>query len=157
MKNRFLSLMIIVAMALGTVGCGGNNNNSNQGAATGGGATTESVTVTEFVEGTELVTVLGEGTTVFVFTVMDGEGNEAVFEIHTEKEIVGEALMELGLIEGEAGDYGLFVKTVNGITVDYDADGAYWAFYINGEYAMAGVDTTPITEGETYMFKVEKA
>ena len=103
------------------------------------------------------MTILGEGTTVFVFTVVDGEGNETTFEIHTDKEIVGEALLELGLIEGEAGAYGLFVKTVNGITTDYDADGAYWAFYVNGEYAMSGVDTTPITEGETYMFKVEKA
>ena len=101
--------------------------------------------------------VLGEGQTVFPFVVADKEGNETAFEIHTDKEIVGEALLELGLIEGEASQYGLFVKSVNGIFADYDSDGVYWAFYVNGEYAMSGVDATPITEGETYMFKVEKA
>jgi len=59
------------------------------------------------------------------------------------------------LIAGDTAEYGLYVKTVDGITVDYDTNGKYWAFYINGEYAMTGVDTTPITEGEEYSFKVE--
>ncbi len=92
----------------------------------------------------------------FPFTVVDAEGNETAFEIETDKEIVGEALLEQGLIAGEDGQYGLYVKTVNGITADYDTDGTYWAFYINGQYATSGVDTTVITEGETYSFKVEK-
>ena len=48
------------------------------------------------------------------------------------------------------------MKTVNGVTADYDKDGTYWAFYINGEYAMSGVDTTAVEEGATYAFKVEK-
>lgn len=100
--------------------------------------------------------VLGEGETQFTFDVVDQEGNETQFEIHTDKETVGEALLELGLIAGEEGDYGLYVKTVNGITADYDEDGAYWAFYIDGEYAATGVDATPVKDGETYSFKVEK-
>ncbi len=33
-------------------------------------------------------------------------------------------------------------KTVNGMTADYDKDGVYWAFYINGVYAMTGIDAT---------------
>ena len=49
-----------------------------------------------------------------------------------------------------------YVKEVNGIIADYDVDGTYWAFYIDGEYASAGVDSTEITEGSIYMFKVEK-
>ena len=61
----------------------------------------------------------------------------------------------LELIAGDESEYGLYVKMVNGITADYDADGVYWAFYINGEYAATGVDSTPITEGESYSFKVE--
>ena len=99
--------------------------------------------------------VLGEGSKEFAFSVMDQDGNETKFEIHTDKESVGEALQELGLIDGEEGEYGLFVKTVNGITADYDADGVYWAFYINGEYANSGIDVTKITEGDSYALKVE--
>ena len=81
---------------------------------------------------------------------------DASFEIHTDKTIVGEALLDLELIEGDMGDFGLYVKTVNGITADYDTDGTYWAFYVNGEYAMTGVDMTDIVDGDTYSFKVEK-
>ena len=49
------------------------------------------------------------------------------------------------------------MKTVNGITVDYEEDGAYWAFYIGDEYATTGVDATDIEEGASYSFKIEKA
>jgi len=100
-------------------------------------------------------TVKGEGNTVFSFTVVDPDGKETAYEIHTDKTVVGEALLDVHLIAGEESEYGLYVKTVDGITLDYDADGKYWAFYVNGEYAMSGVDTTEIKEGETYMFKAQ--
>ncbi len=90
-----------------------------------------------------------------MFTATDTDGNETHFEIHTDRETVGEALTELDLISGDEGDYGLYVKTVNGITVDYDTDGKYWAFYVDGEYATAGVDATPVTPGASYSFKAE--
>ncbi|MBR6548109.1 MAG: DUF4430 domain-containing protein [Clostridia bacterium] len=99
---------------------------------------------------------VGQGATSFYFDVVDGEGNTTKFQVLTDKTLVGEALMDNGLINGDQGDYGLYVKTVNGITADYDVDQTYWAFYVNGEYATSGVDTTTITPGATYMFKVEK-
>lgn len=102
------------------------------------------------------VTEIGEGQTEFTFVVADQEGNETQFLVHTDKETVGEALLELGLIAGDESEYGLYVKTVNGITADYDADQTYWAFYVNGEYAQTGVDSTAVTAGDTYSFKVEK-
>ena len=92
----------------------------------------------------------------FTFEVVPLEGETATFTITTEHQKVGDALLEEGLIVGEQGPYGLYVKTVNGITADYDVDGTYWAFYINGEYAMTGVDQTPVEDGATYAFKVEK-
>ena len=100
--------------------------------------------------------VKGEGATVFYFNVVDKDGKETKFEIHTDKTVVGEALLELGLIEGDMGDYGLYVKKVNGITAVYEEDGTYWAFYENGEYGMTGVDLTNIDESVTYsMVKTE--
>ena len=135
-----LCMMLIAAMAFGTTGC---NDKTSQEAAS------ETVVSAESQ-------VLGEGKTQFTFTVTDQEGTESSFEIHTDKETVGEALLECGLIAGDEGAYGLYVKEVNGIVADYDTDGTYWSFYINGEYASTGVDTTTITEGDTYSFKVEK-
>lgn len=99
--------------------------------------------------------VIGDGSIVFPFTVRDLEGGEHVFEVHTDCMTVGQALAELGLIEGEGGPYGLYVQTVNGISLVWETDGHYWAFYVNGEYAMSGVDTTPITKGEAYAFVAE--
>lgn len=107
-------------------------------------------------DGTAAPTIKGEGATVFYFNVVDKDGNKTAFEIHTDKTIVGDALMELGLLEGEEGPYGLYVKKVNGITADYDTDGTYWAFYVNGEYGMTGVDLTEIQAGTTYEFRVSK-
>lgn len=150
--SYILCIVLIVAMALFANGCnGGTGKTSSSG--------TETEVNTENAEtDTDAGTgesVLGEGSTKFIFTVEDQDGNETKFEIHTDKETVGEALLELGLIEGEESEYGLYVKTVNGITADYDADGVYWAFYVNGEYAQSGVDSTAITEEDTYSFRIE--
>ena len=98
--SLLLCMMLIVAMAL-TAGCGEKKQENNSSA------------------GQEVsANVLGEGKTQFNFTVVDGEGKETAFEIHTDKTTVGEALLELGLIAGEESTYGLYVKTVNGITAD---------------------------------------
>lgn len=151
LSSCILCMVLIVAAALFTAGCNGSTGGGNSSAAGGeAGARTDGGAQTELQQ-------LGEGSTKFNFTVVDREGNETFFEIHTDCEMVGEALVDLGLIAGEESGYGLYVTTVNGIIADYDRDGAYWAFYINGEYAFTGVDVTPVTEGESYSFKVEKA
>lgn len=101
-----------------------------------------------------------EGEKTFTFQVRDLEGTVVGnFRITSERAMVGEALLDEGLIEGEQGPYGLYVKTVNGITADYDVDGTYWAFYIGGidrTYATTGVDATPIEDGGVYSFQISK-
>ena len=94
-------------------------------------------------------TSFGEGEKTVVVEVT-AEKQTVTFTIHTDKTTVGEALLEHQLIEGEAGAYGMYIKTVNGITADYNIDQSYWAFYINGETAMTGVDGTVIEEGTVY-------
>lgn len=140
-----LYMMLIVTMAFTTVGCGTNNESGSNHPSTEAQSSEENKD-----------NVLGEGQTKFIFVVVDKDGNETNFEIYTDKETVGDALLEVDLIAGEEREYGLYVKTVNGITADYDADQTYWAFYVNGKYATAGVDSTAVKEGETYSFKVEK-
>ena len=93
---------------------------------------------------------LGEGSKTFNFKV-DAEGYAITFTIHTNEETVGAALLALNLIAGEDSQYGLYVKTVNGMLADWDVDQTYWAFYENGDYAN-GVDATNVTEGYTYSF-----
>ena len=140
--SRFSALIVLVlvaAMVLSFAACGAKTTSSE--GTTG--------------PGTAQVTEVGQGAKSFDFTVVDGEGNTTEFWVSTDAETVGEALLEAGLIAGEDSAYGLYVKTVNGITADYDVDGHYWAFYVNDEYASTGVDSTVIEDGAVYSFRVE--
>ena len=97
----------------------------------------------------------GSGSKTFRFSTTAPDGTETEVTVQTDKDTVGAALLELGLVDGEDSEFDLYIKTVNGITLDYDKDGKYWAFYINGEYAMTGVDATPIEDGAIYALVAE--
>lgn len=142
--SRILCTVLIVAMALFTIGCGQQQENE----------TTNNLY--EFTQVYEDGAVIGEGETEFLFTATDKDGNSKNFTVKTDCKTVGEALQAVEIIYGEMGDYGLYVTEVNGIVADYDIDGTYWAFYIDGAYAMSGVDTTDIVPGSSYEFRVEK-
>ncbi len=94
-------------------------------------------------------TTLGQGEKTVTLDVTI-EDKTITFTVKTDADTVGAALLDNGIIAGEDGAYGLYIKTVNGVLADYDVDGSYWSFYINGEYAMSGVDSTEIIEGDTY-------
>ena len=149
-----LCIVLIAAIALFTTGCNDNTIETPDEGTTQDTEVISTVAPAEDVSDAEKQEI-GEGEKEFVFTVTDADGKETAFLVHTDKTTVGEALLELNLIAGDEGAYGLYVKTVNGATYDYDTDGKYWAFYVNGEYGMTGVDMTDITEGATYSFKVE--
>ena len=97
----------------------------------------------------------GEGAKTVEVEVRAGE-KSITLTIHTDKNTLGDALMEHHLIEGEQGAYGLYVKKVNGIVADYDVDMSYWGFYKDGAYMMSGVDLTEINNGEHYELVREK-
>lgn len=109
-----------------------------------------------FEQSTASATEVGQGNRSFTFTV-EIDGVQKVYNVKTDKTTVGAALVELELIAGEDGPYGLYVKTVDGVTFDYEKDKAYWSFYVDGEYAISGVDKTDIVDGKNYSFKKEKA
>lgn len=98
---------------------------------------------------------VGSGAAEFPLEITDKDGVPIHCTVKTDKQTVGAALIELGLIAGEQGEFGLYIKTVNGHTYDYDRDGCYWAFYINDAYALTGVDMTEIAAGESYALRVE--
>lgn len=94
-------------------------------------------------------TEVGTGSKIVEVEVVVKE-HSVTFTIHTDAETLGEALIAHGIIEGEQGEYGIYIKRVNGILADYDVDGSYWGFYQNGEYVMSGVDFTAILGGEHF-------
>lgn len=78
----------------------------------------------------------------------DGSSKDYVYE--TREEFVGPVLEKEGLIEGNAGPYGMEITKVEGVQAIYNEDKAYWAVYEGEEYALQGIDTTPAVDGGVY-------
>ena len=141
--SLFLSVVCLVltaAMAFTLSACNKNETPEPEDAVQG--------------EKTDVIDI-GEGATAFTFRA-SFDGEEKTYNVKTDKATVGEALQEAGLIEGEEGQYGLYVTKVCGVEAVYESDGTYWAFYIDGDYAMNGVDQTQIEAGVTYSLVKEK-
>lgn len=54
---------------------------------------------------------------------------------------------EMELVEGEESQYGLFVKTVDGITAN-EQNSEWWKFEINSEITSTGVETALFADGD---------
>ncbi len=100
-----------------------------------------------------------EGSKNIIIEVKDSEGNVTTYEVTTDAEFLRQAMDEAeGLTyEGTDSEYGMMVEVVNGEQAIYAEDNAYWAFYVNGEYGNYGIDSQPVTDGDTYSIVYEVA
>lgn len=89
--------------------------------------------------------------------VVDDQGETKSYQSVTDAEVLYDALLEIdGLtLDGYESDYGYYLTGVNGLTADYDADGAYWSLYVNGEYGSYGIESQPVADGDTYRLVYE--
>lgn len=81
--------------------------------------------------------------------VIHADGSSKDFCLDTDAETLRAALDELGIIEGDEGEYGLYVTAVDGESADADAQ-QWWCFTKGGEMLTTGVDSTMIQDGEHY-------
>ena len=127
MKKRLLALLMCAALVLALAGC--TSAKKDEGSAP-----------TKEEEGAA-----------FTLKIVHGDGTEVTKDVTTHKDTLGEALLDEGLIAGEEGAYGLFVKTVDGETVD-DAKEQWWCLTRGGQQVNTGVDSTPVEDGATFEF-----
>ena len=87
--------------------------------------------------------------------VINSADESIVYELDTDAEFLRQAMDEAeGLTyEGTEGPYGIMISTVNGELADYNANGAYWSFYVNGEYCNYGIDEQPIADGDAFVIE----
>ncbi len=140
-KNLFalvLVLCLVAAMTFTLASCGNEEENIP-------GADTQTVNDTAVDSAKD-----DDAKITITVKVKGSDGNFTDFVITTAEEFLRGALEQENLIEGDDGEFGLYVKVVNGERADYDKDGAYWSFLKNGEYLMSGVDTTPIADGDVF-------
>ena len=91
--------------------------------------------------------------------VTGSDGETVSYAVSTDAEYLRQAMDETdGLTYGGSeSEYGMMVETVNGEKAVYAEDNAYWAFYVNGEYGSYGIDSQPVTDGDTYSIVYEAA
>ncbi len=93
---------------------------------------------------------LGEGSKTVTFDI-EAEGKKITITLKTDKETLGAAMYEQGLINDPS-----FFDTLNGMLASWDKDKAYWAFY-QGETMMPyGVNDQEISGGESFRFVYTK-
>lgn len=141
--SLMLVLFIVAAMTLAFASCGNTNN----------GADTDTAAVTDTSDDSSAASDSEKAEITITVQVKGSDGNVTDFVIKTDEEFLRGALEQENLVEGDESEFGLYVKVVNGEKADYDADGAYWAFYKGDEYLMTGVDTIPIADGD--LFRIE--
>ena len=91
------------------------------------------------------------------FTVVDADGNSTEIPLTiTDGEKLSDALAAAGVISEEEAAAG-FVTTVNGVTADYNADGAWWCLTdAAGEMTTVGVADIELHDGDSYAFTYTK-
>ena len=90
-------------------------------------------------------------------TVINDQGEKKSYELRTDAAYLSQALAEIeGLsVEGEEGDYGMYVRAVNGLEAVYERDQAYWAFYVNGAYCNYAIEEQPVYDKDAFEIKYE--
>ena len=146
----FLSLLLVIgliAATLVTFGSCGKKNPVPDTNSTGTGGTSAAV-----AEKTEQKTV--------TLIVVDKEGEKTTYTIVTSAEFLRGAFADAeGLtVEGDETEYGLYIKTVNGLRGDYTEDGYFWSLCDkDGNMTPAGADSTAIADGDVYQLIYTKA
>ena len=120
-----LSAMLLALLLVMTafVGCAEKPADDN-----GGSSVRESATVTVTVD-----------------IVKDGDTKTVTLE--TDEKYLANALADEGIITYDEGG---FYTTVNGITADYNADGAWWCVTKSGEMTMVGMNELELADGDKY-------
>ena len=91
-----------------------------------------------------------EGVKNITVTVVHKDGSEKEFKCRTEEEFLGPVLLEEKIVEGEMGQFGLYIHKADGERAVYEQDSAWWGLYQNGESCMTGADQVVINDGDTF-------
>lgn len=98
------------------------------------------------VEGSKTVTVV----------IVYEDGSEKNLEFTTTHEYLSQLLVEENLVEGYASEeFGYTITGVDGISPDWNTDGAYWALYEGDAYATTSAAGIVLTEGAVYKLVYE--
>lgn len=91
-----------------------------------------------------------EGLKSFTVTVVHSDGSTRDFNLKSDAEYLGPVLLDEKIVEGEMGDYGLYIQSVDGEEAVWENDNAYWSIYEGDTPAVTGADAIVLTDGGVY-------
>ena len=97
----------------------------------------------------------GEGALTYTLLVTMEE-HSVRLTVSTDEKNLARALLQTGIVEGDDGEFGLYIKRVNGILADYDVNGAYWGIWVDGVATSTGADGITVEDGKTYELRYSK-
>ncbi|MCJ7834976.1 DUF4430 domain-containing protein [Cuneatibacter sp. NSJ-177] len=90
-----------------------------------------------------------EGAKTIQVQVVHSDQSAKDLEYHTDAAYLGEVLKAEKLVEGEEGQYGMFITTVDGETADASRQ-QWWCLTKGGESVNTSADQTPIADGDVF-------
>lgn len=81
--------------------------------------------------------------------VVHGDQTTKEFEYKTDEAYLGAVIQSEGLVEGEDGQYGLFITSVDGEKAD-DTKQQWWCLTKGGGQVNTSADQTPIADGDVF-------
>ena len=90
-----------------------------------------------------------EGAKTVVVKVIHGDQSTNEFEYQTDEAYLGEVMKSDGLVEGEDGQYGLYITSADGEEAD-DSKQQWWCLTKGGEQVNTSADQTPIEDGDVF-------
>lgn len=96
-----------------------------------------------------------KGSKAVTLEVLNQENQTSEYQVQTDAEFLHQAMEEAEgfTFDGEMGDYGFTLYTINGETHNWNVDGSYWSVYVNGEYGQYGIDSQPVKDGDIFRFE----
>lgn len=161
--NKILSSLLALLLAASLLtGCGAASSTAASSAASSEAAASSAVSEAASSEASseaaasavsEAAAEAGADLVEAAFTVVyaDGTSEELTLSVQPGT-LLSDALRDAGVISAEEAEAG-FVTTVNGVTADWDADGAWWCLTdANGEMTAVGIADIALQAGDSYAF-----
>lgn len=80
--------------------------------------------------------------------VLDDSGSVTAYTVGTDALYLQQVMEQAEGLSFELSDG--MVHTVNGLRADYVLDGAYWGFFVNGDYCSYGIAQQPVADGDSF-------
>ena len=82
--------------------------------------------------------------------VVHKDGSEKEFKYNTSEEFLAPVLVENDLVQGEDGEFGLYIHYADGERAVWELDTAWWGVYVGDEQSLVGVSELVIEDGGLY-------